>query len=319
MLDRRQFGMGVAAGAMLAGTGAAWAQTESRRQATMVVPYTPGGSTDVLGRLFTDAFSTQAGEKYILENRPGASGTLGASQVAAAPGDGRTLLYCYGNLLLNQEFMMKDARLKVLDVLTPVTRTCIIQAVILAAPGFPANNLREFIALAKKSPGKHSYAYYGDLGIASMAAEADISLLRVPYKGGVPGMVDVAAGTVDIITSSLAQALPLMRGGKLKVLAVYGDERLPEWPNVTTVKEVLPNYRSLDYQVVMAPRSTPANVLAQLAQRSNAALANPEFRRGFLERGAIVAPMRPEEVRAFMEADRVQIERVVKAAGITPE
>lgn len=318
MLDRRQFAIRLTTGAMLARTGAAFAQTGSRRQATMVVPYTPGGSTDVLGRLFAEAFSAQMGEKYILENRPGASGILGSSQVAAAPGDGRTLLYCYGNLLLNQEFMMKDAPLKVLEVLTPVTRTCIIQAVILAAPGFPANNLRELIALAKNNPGKYSYAYYGDLGIASMAAEADVSLLRVPYKGGVPGMVDVAAGTVDIITSSLAQALPLMRSGKLKVLAVYGDERLAEWPNVTTIKEVLPNYRSLDYQVVLAPKSTPADVIAQMAQRADAALANPEFKQSFLDRGAIVAPMQPKELRAFMETDRALIEKIVKVAGITP-
>ncbi len=285
----------------------------------MVVPYTPGGSTDILGRLFADAFSAQAGEKYILENRPGANGMLGSAYVAAAPPDGRTLMYTYGNLMLNQEFLMKENRLQPLRDLVPVTRACLIQAVIVAAPSFPASNLRQLLDMARKSPGKHSYAYYGDLGIAAVAAEADVQLLRVPYKGGVPGMIDVAAGTVDIITSSLAQAAPLLKAGKLKALAVYGDERLREWPDVPTVKEALPNFRAVDYQVVMAPKGTSGAVLAQLSQRARAALAGAEIRQAFLERGAIVAPLSPEETLAFMETDREQLAKVVKAAKILPE
>lgn len=317
MMDRRTFNAALVGGAALAAAGVARAQ--AGRQPTMVVPYTPGGSTDLLGRLFTDAFSAQAGEKYILENRPGANGTLGAAQVSAAPADGRTLMYTYGNLLLNQEFMMKDLRLHPLQDLVPVTRTCLIQAVIVTAASAPAATLRDFIAMARRIPGKYSYAYYGDLGIASVAAEADLKLLRVPYKGGVPGMVDVAAGNVDIITSSLTQALPLLRAGKLKALAVYGDDRLREWPNVPLVKDVLPGFRALDYQVLMAPKGTTGAVLAQLSQRARAALAGAEIRQAFVERGAIVAPMSPEETLAFMRADRAGVASVVKAAGIQPD
>ncbi|MGB3070963.1 MAG: tripartite tricarboxylate transporter substrate binding protein [Ottowia sp.] len=316
-MDRRAFSTGLVAGAALAAAGMARAQ--GGRQPTMVVPYTPGGSTDILGRLFTDAFSAKAGEKYIVENRPGASSMLGSAYVSSSPPDGRTLMYTYGNLMLNQEFLMKENRLLPLRDLVPVTRTCIIQAVIVAAPSFPANNLRQLLEMARKNPGKHTYAYYGDLGIASVAAEADVQLLRVPYKGGVPGMTDVMAGTVDIITSSLAQAQPMLKAGKLKALAVYGDERLHEWPDVPTVKEVLPNFRALDYQVVMAPKGTQGAVLAQLAQRAKAALAGAEIRQAFLERGAIVAPMSPEETLAFMESDRAQLAKVVKAAKILPE
>ncbi|WP_028604157.1 tripartite tricarboxylate transporter substrate binding protein [Ottowia thiooxydans] len=316
-MERRTFSKGFVAGAALAATGLARAQ--AGRQPTMVVPYTPGGSTDILGRLFADAFSAQAGEKYILENRPGANGMLGSAYVAAAPPDGRTLMYTYGNLMLNQEFLMKENRLQPLRDLVPVTRACLIQAVIVAAPSFPASNLRQLLDMARKSPGKHSYAYYGDLGIAAVAAEADVQLLRVPYKGGVPGMIDVAAGTVDIITSSLAQAAPLLKAGKLKALAVYGDERLREWPDVPTVKEALPNFRAVDYQVVMAPKGTSGAVLAQLSQRARAALAGAEIRQAFLERGAIVAPLSPEETLAFMETDREQLAKVVKAAKILPE
>ncbi len=319
MIDRRRFCGSLAAAPLLASPFGNLLAQESRRQSTMVVPYTPGGSTDILGRLFTEALSAQVGDKFIVENRPGANGNLGSAFVGNAPGDGRTLLYSYGNLLLNQEFMMKESQFRPLESLVPITRTCIIQAVIVAAPGFPANDLRELIAMAKRSPGKHTYAYYGDLGIASMAGEAGIDLLRIPYKGGVPGMTDVAGGTVDVITSSLAQALPMLRAGRLKALAVFGDERLAEWPKVPTVKEVLPAFKAFDYQVVMAPKSTPRPVLEQLAQRANAALQAPAFKQAFLERGAIVSPMPLDAVRAFMEEDRVNIGRIVKQAGIQPE
>jgi tripartite-type tricarboxylate transporter receptor subunit TctC len=314
---RRTFNTSLAAGAALAAMGIARAQ--STRQPTVVVPYTPGGSTDLLGRIFTEAFSAQAGEKYIVENRPGASGTIGAAHVSASASDGRTLMYTYGNLLLNQEYMMKDLQLHPLQDLVPVTRTCLIHAVIVAAANHPAADLRDVIAMAKKSPGKLSYAYYGDLGIPAVAAEADINLLRVPYKGGVPGMLDVASGNVDIITSSLTQVQPMLAAGKLKALAVYGDERLRGWPNVPTIKEILPGFSAPDYQVLMAPKGTSGAVLAQLAQRAQAALAGAEIRKAFLDRGAIVAPLSPEETLAFMQADRTRVAKVVKAARIQPE
>jgi len=318
MSNRRNFCKNLSALPLLSAMDLVQAQ-DNKRQMSMVVPYTPGGSTDVLGRIFTDAFSGLMGEKVILENRPGANGTLGVSYVASAPADGRTLLYTYGNLMLNQEFMMKDTKLRPLDVLVPIARTCIIQAVIVAAPNFPANNLRDLIAMAKRNPGKHTYAYYGDLGIASMASEAGINLLRVPYKGGVPGMIDVMSETVDIMTNSLAQALPQLRAGKLKVLAVFGDERLTEWPNIATVKETLPNYRAFDYQVVMASKATPRPILEQLAQRANAALSSPDIKKAFLDRGALVSNLGLNELQSFMELDRANITNIVKIAGIQAE
>jgi tripartite-type tricarboxylate transporter receptor subunit TctC len=318
MINRRNFCMGLAAAPLLT-TRPELALAQDKRQFSMVIPYTPGGSTDLLGRMFADALSGQLGEKIIVENRPGAGGTLGAAHVAAAPADGRTLLYTFGNLMLNQEFMMKDLRFQAMDSLVPLARTGVVQAVIVASVNFPANDLRGFIEMARRNPGKHTYAYYGDLGNAAMAAEAGIDLLRVPYKGGMPGMVDVAAGTVDIITSSLAQAGPMLRGGKLKALAVTGDQRLAEWPNVPTVKEILPGYRALDYQVVMAPKATPKPMIDQLWQHMNAVLTNADLRRSFMEKGALVSNLRLDELRTFMGEDRAAIARVVKAAGIQPE
>jgi len=294
----------------------AHAQAAQRR---VVIPYVPGGSTDLLGRLYADALGNQYADKYVVENRGGGNGTIGAQQVATATGDGRTLLYTFGNLLLNQQFMMKDAKVNPLTDMTPITRSCVLQVMIVTAAESPAKDLAEFIALARRNPGKHSFAYYGDVGVMAIAGEAGLDLIRVPYKGGMPGMLDVAGGRVDIIASSVAQAAPMVRSGRLKVLAISGEQRLAEWPNVPTVKEVLPKYRALDYQVVLAPRNTPKAVVDELYEKSVAALSTDDMKRQFLDKGAQVSTMRPDELRAFMEADYAGIGAVCKANGIVPE
>lgn len=314
---RRALCSGLAAASLLAAAPrTASAQPSQRR---LVIPYPPGGSTDLLGRVFADALGTQLGDKLVVENRPGANGTVGAHHVATGASDGRTLLYTFGNLLLNQQFMMKDPKVNPLTDMAPVTRTCVIQAVVVAAADSPAKDLAEFIAMARRNPGKHSFAYYGDVSIMAIAGEAGLDLVRVPYKGGVPGMLDVAGGRVDVIYSSVAQAGPMLRSGKLKALAVSGDQRLAEWPNVPLVKEVLPKYRALDYQVVLAPKATPKSVIDELYAKSAVALSSDDVKRQFVEKGAMASPMRPDELRAFMEADYAAIGAVCKANGIVAE
>jgi hypothetical protein len=177
----------------------------------------------------------------------------------------------------------------------------------------------DLIEAAKRNPGKYSYAYYGDLASPSVAALGKVELVRVPYKGGVPGMVDVAGGRVDFIYSSLAQAGPMLQSRKLKPLAVSGDQRLADWPDVPTAKEVLPQYRAVDYQVLLAPKGTPKAIVDELYAKTAAALNSEDLRRQFGEKGAQSRPMRPDEVRAFMEADLASIGEVCKAAWIVPE
>jgi len=318
-ISRRALVAGLAAAPIIAAAPRGALAQAARRPFTVVVPYPPGGSTDLLGRLYAEGLGNQLGEKVVVENRPGANGMIGTAQVASAPPDGRTLCYTFGSLLLNQQFLMKNPGVDALNDLEPVVRTAIIHAAFVAAADAPYKDLAEFIALARRNPGKHSYAFYGDLASAAVAAEAGIDLIRVPYKGGVPGMTDVAGGRVDMIYSSIAQSGPLLRSGKLKALAVAGDQRLAEFPNVPTVKEVLPNYRALDYQVVLAPKGTPKPMLEDLHRRSVAVLTSAEMRRQFEERGSVVAPLTPDELRAFMAADHAALAKVVKAANIQPE
>ncbi|MGD9942019.1 MAG: Bug family tripartite tricarboxylate transporter substrate binding protein [Burkholderiaceae bacterium] len=311
---RRSLCAGLAAAPLLYAAGVS-AQSARR----MVIPYTPGGSTDQLGRLFADALGAQLNDKFVVENKPGANGTLGAQQVAVAPGDGRTLCYTFGNLLLNQQHMMKNPGVNPITDMVPITRTSVIQAVFVASVESPYKHLGELIEAARRNPGKVSYAYYGDLASASVGALANVELNRISYKGGVPGMMDVAGGRVDFIYSSLAQSGPMIRSGKLKALAVSGDQRLSEFPNVPTASELLPKYRAVDYQVVLAPKGTPAAVVEELYTKSVAALRGEDIRRQFLEKGSVVAPMRPDELLTFMREDLAQIGEACKAAGIKPE
>jgi tripartite-type tricarboxylate transporter receptor subunit TctC len=314
---RRGLCVGLAAWPLLqAAPRAARAQGAQRR---MVIPYPPGGSTDLLGRLFAEALGNRVGDKFVVENRPGANGTLGAQQVATASPDGRTLCYTFGNLLLNQQHLMKNPGVNPLTDMVPVTRTAVIDAAFVAAIDSPYKDLGELIEAARRAPGKLSYAYYGDLAAASVAALAGIDLIRVPYKGGMPGMLDVAGGRVDFIYSSVAQAGPMLKGGKLKALGVAGDQRLADFPNVPTIKEFVPKYRAVDYQVLLAPKGTPRAVVDDLYAKSAAALESEEVRRQFRERGSFTAPMRPAELLAFMEEDLAAIGAACKAAGIVAE
>lgn len=290
-----------------------------RRQMTLVVPYPPGGATDIFGRIYAEALGEELGEKVIVENRAGANGGVGLQVVANSPPDGRTLGYAYGNLSIAQELSMKQPPVRISEDLAPVIRTVITQGFIVVAANAPWKDLGEFIEAARRAPGRLTYADYGELTIGALMSTTGIELMRVPYKGGVPGMLDVIAGNVDVIASSAAQALPSLRSGKLKALAVSSETRIAEFPSVPTVRDVVPSFRTLNYQGVFVPRNTPAALIESLYATSVAALKRPEVLRQVADRYAQVSTLNPAEFRAFMQADAVSIAAVLKAVGITPQ
>ncbi len=318
MPTRRNFSIALAAAPWMLSSSQVKAQS-SRRQMTVVVGYAPGAGTDLLARVFANGLAAQIGESVVVENRLGAGGTIGASYVAGMPADGRTLLYTACNTLLSQEFLLKEVKFRTLQALMPLAKTCDVQAAIVTAASHPANSLSEFIAMATRSPRQHSFAHYGDLGLISMAAEAGVELIRVPYKGGAPGLVDVLSGRVDIIVSSQTTVLPMVKAGKLKLLAVMGEKRWPEYPNVSTVKEVLPNFKFTEFQGVLVPADTPKAVADPLLKLISAVISTPEYRRSLSEQGAIADPMGPDDFRRLLVAHRGNIQKIVEASGIQPE
>lgn len=317
MLNRRNFNLALSSSALALSTQG-MAQS-SKRPISIVVAYPPGGSSDIIARILAVELGAKLGETVIVENRAGGNGTIGAAYVAGMPPDGRTMLYTLGNLMLNQEFLLQGVKFRAIDSLTPVGKTCDLRVAIVSSASHPAKDLREFISMASANPGKHSFAFYGDLGVVSMAIEAGIELLRVPYKGGPPGLVDVAAGNVDIIASSLTQAMPLVQSGKLKVLGVMTAKRWTEYPSAPTVLEILPKYKAIDYQGFFLPSNAPKVVVDTLWTAVSGILANPEVSKRLVERGAILDLQGPEEFKRFFHADRDNIKRIVEMAKIQPE
>ena len=312
MLNRRRFCTGLAVAPLLATRGGSAFAQDGKRPFTLVVPYTPGGSADTLGRIFADAMSIQVNERVLVDNRPGAGGTIGAAYVAAAPADGRTLLYTLGNLLMNQEFMLKDVRFRANDSLVPIARTTILQVAIVTSATSPFNDLREFLALAKREPGKRSFAYYGDLGVLSMASEAGVDLIRVPYKGGTPGLVDVLAGRVDIIASSLTQAQPMLKAGKAKIALQMGMTRDPAYPDVPTAIEIMPTTEGKQlFEIAFAeqvmgrpfvmPPGVPEDRVKVLRDAFDAALKDPEVLKEAASQKMEIDPVSGAEINALLD------------------
>lgn len=294
----------------LSAVGSAFAQG---RVPTVVIPFVPGGATDIFGRMYANALGAEGGEKYIVENRGGAGGAIGLSHVAGAAPDGRTVLYTYGNLSIALPFTVKDAP-DILRDFEPVIRTIVTQGLIVTGANSPLRNFADLLKAAKADPGKVTFGDYGELTLAHLMRAASIDLMRVPYKGGVPAMVDVMSGQVDVYAGSAAQLIPQVKGGKLRVLAVTSEERMSDFPDVPTVREVFPAFRALNYQGVFVRKGTPPAFIETLYKQSLAAITKPQFQQQAAAQYAAVKPLNPAEFRKFMESDAGDIAAVIKLA-----
>lgn len=310
-VNRRSLCMGMAVAPFA--LSAVFSASAQGRFPTVVIPFVPGGATDIFGRLYANALGGEGSEKYIVENRGGAGGAIGLAHVASAVPDGRTVLYTYGNLSIALPLTVKDAP-DILRDFEPVIRTIVTQGLIVTAANSPMRSFADLLKMAKAEPGKVTFGDYGELTLAHLMRAAGIDLMRVPYKGGVPAMVDVISGQVDIYAGSAAQLAPQVKGGKLRVLAVTSEERVLDFPDVPTVREVFPGYRALNYQGVFVRKGTPPAVIDALYKQSLAAITKPHFQQQAAAQYAAVKPMNPAEFKKFMEADAVDIAAAIKLA-----
>ena len=216
----------------------------------VVVPYPPGGATDIVARIVFQQVSEATGQQFVIENRAGAGGNIGAEAVARAPADGYTLLIATTAHAINMS-MFKGLSYDVIKDFTPVTQLTQGPLVLVATPGFPANNVRELIALAKARPDTLNFASSGNGQSTHLSAElfnsmAGIKLSHVPYKGSSPALTDVMAGQVPLMFDTMLTAMPFVKAGKLKALAVTSPQRSPAAPDVPTIAESgLPGLRGL--------------------------------------------------------------------------
>jgi tripartite-type tricarboxylate transporter receptor subunit TctC len=322
---RRQWLQAAFLGASLTLMGSAIAQSYPSKPIRLVVPFTPGGVTDTSGRLIAEQLSKRLGQQVIVDNKPGASGNIGTQQVAAAEGDGYTLLLGFdGTLVINPHVFPKTG-FDTLKDFAPIGKIGDAVLILVANPSFPAKNLKDLIALSKTQAGGLSYGTSGTGGTPHIAGEllrqrTGANLVHVPYKGGGQALTDVLGGNIPLVYTAIASAIPHVKSGKLLPIAVSSSKRASSLPDVATfIENGVSDFEASSWVALLAPAKTPRAIVTRLNTELNAVLNDPEVRERLNGMGITAAPGTPESFGAELSRDLAKYGPVVKAAGIKAE
>ena len=289
----------------------------------IIVGVTTGGTTDNLARYIANELSKELKQSVFVENKPGAGGNIAAQFVAKAPSDGLTLLFVNTSHSVNAGLYGDQAGYDPVKDFTPITLISTGPAVLVANPSFPANNVKELIALAKAKPGKLNFAIGGVGTSIHMAGElfkhsAQVDITNIPYKGSSPALTDVMAGQVELMFAAVINAVPQVKAGKLKALGVTGNQRIPALPDVPPISETIPGYESTAYFGLLAPANLPKDVLEKISKIAMKASGQSELKNKLEPDGSKTVGSTPEEFRKFLVQDVDKWKRVVKATGAQP-
>ncbi len=304
---------------------AAQAQEYPAKPVTIVVPFAPGGPTDITARTLGDQLARSLGQQFIVENKPGAGSRLGAKYVAGATPDGYTLLWGSGSSLAVAPLLYKDAGYDPEKSFAPVSIGAATPFLIAIGATVPAQNMRELVALARREPGKLNFASAGPGSSLHLIGEmlkaaGGIDLTHVPYKGGAPARNAVLAGEAQITFDAIAVLGPYVTAGKLRAVAVTGAGRHPMFPDVPTTAEVgLPGVVATAWFGMVAPAGTPAAIVEKLSGAMRQAVAATEIRERFTKLGFDAVGSTPAEFAAFIAEDRARYKRIIDSAGIRVE
>ncbi|WP_298236413.1 tripartite tricarboxylate transporter substrate binding protein [uncultured Azohydromonas sp.] len=321
---RRRGALALLASLPLLAARGALAQGYPYRPIHLVVPYAPGAAADQLARVLARPLAQALGQPVVIDNRAGAGGTLGADMVAKASADGYTLLLGTDatqatNLHLTRKFPYDPLR-----HFTPLASAAFNPIVLLVHPSLPVHSLAELIQYAKAHPRALSYGSSGLGTPHHLAGEllnerAGIAMLHVPYKGGAPAMSDLLGGSINVLFASLATALPHIRNGQVRALAVTQAQRLSGLPQVPTIAETLPGYVLAGWLGFFAPAGLPAPIQARLHTEINKALADETVRSALEQAGLVPSGGTPQALAELVREELATRGRLVKAAGIEPE
>lgn len=293
------------------------------RPVTIVVPFTPGGSTDILARYEAEVLQRALHGSFVVDNRPGAGGEIGIAYAARAVPDGYTLLHAPSVITL-LPYLKKSVPYDLARDFDPVCLIGLTQFGLVVSPSLHVNNVAELIALAKAHPDALTYASAGIGTPHQIFAElfktmTGVNIRHIPYKGSIPGLTDVASGTVSMEFTDLAPATPLIQAGKLKLIALLGGKRDPDMPNVPTVGETVPGYVAQSWQGLFARAGTPKAIVEEIAAPLAADLKRPQTVARFKAIGIVAQSDTPEEFRAFIASESVKWGKVIRQAGIEAE
>ena len=328
--DKRRLRRAICVTALWAGVVLGWgvessvlAQEFPSKTIKIVVPYGPGGPTDVVARLIAAHMQNSLKQSVIIENRAGAGSVIGARAVASADPDGYTILIGNVSTYAIAPAIMKNPGYDPTKAFAPIVLTSDIGAVAVTQPGFPANSIQEFVAYAKANPGKVSF---GSAGVGNSAhligellkARAGIDIVHVPYRSGAEMSAAVVSGQVQIAFTDLSASINLIREGNLKGLAITSTARSPEFPNMPTMIESgFPDVVLRNWTGAAAPAGTPPAVVGKLLAAINQSLASPELQATLKKIGAEAKPGTSEDLKALIAADFKKWGDVAKAAGVS--
>jgi tripartite-type tricarboxylate transporter receptor subunit TctC len=305
-------------------TAPAEAQKYPSRPIRMIVPYPPGGSLDITMRIVAPKMREVIGQNVIIDSRPGADGNIGAELVARAPADGYTVLIHAVPLVVNPSLRRK-LPFDVNKDFVPVSLLTASPLVLVVNPSVPAKSVKDLVAIAKKSPGKLTYASAGNGSNLHMAAElfnivAGTKMLHVIYKGGGPALVAVLSGEVDLSYLNIAAIMAYAKSGRLRALAITSKKRSPLMPDVPTVAESgAPGYEFVSWAGALVPAGTPGNIVTALYEAFAKALHTPVAEKRFAEQGTVIVASSPDEFAKFFKAELAKWAKVVKETGIKAE
>ena len=290
------------------------------RPITIVVPYAPGGAADAVARVLATRLSAKLGTSVIVDNKAGASGTIGASYVAKANADGYTVLYDATPYSINPHLFPKMPYAA--NALQPVSLVLLAPNVLIVKADSPLKNINDLVAKAKAAPGKLNFASGGSGTVQRLAAELmrqqlSLDMVHVPYKSGGPAITDVIAGQVDFMFGTVAATYPHVSGGKLRALAVSAPERSKRLPDVPTVAEtVIPGYEAYEWNGLFLPAGTPEPIAAKLREAVQEVMKEDELKQRLADMGAQPVGSTPAEFAAFLKKEDAKWGEVVRKGNI---
>jgi tripartite-type tricarboxylate transporter receptor subunit TctC len=315
----------IAAAVLVCAVTPAAAQTYPTRPIRMVVPFAPGGNVDINARAVAPALGQLLGQQVIVDNRAGASGIIGTDAVAKSPPDGYTLLMASSSIMTNGPALYPKLPYDIVRDFAPVGRVAVVPLVIVVHPSLPAKNTKELIAIAKAQGGKLVFASAGVSTTNHLIAEllmirTGVRIALIPYKGSAPALIDLVAGHVYGHVDQISSALPYIKVGRIRAIAVTTAKRAVALPEVQTLSESgVPGFDASTVTGILAPAKTPRDIVQKLNAALGQVLAQPAVKERFATLGAEVQPSTSDELAAWIRDDLAVWVKVVKQAGIKVE
>ena len=312
------------AAALSANLQLAHAQAYPSKPIRLILPFPPGGGTDILGRIFAQKLGESFGQNVIAENRPGAGGNVGAEYTVRQAPDGYTIVLCSPSIAISPSLYKKLNYDPVKD-LAPISLVASIPNLLVVHPSVPAKTLQEFTALARKNPGKLNFGSGGagttnDLGARYFIAENKLNIAMIPHKGVNQAQIALLSGEIDVLVIGTAAAAPFVKAGKLRALAALGDKRDSEVPQVPTAAEAgMPWFTVDTWYGVLAPAATPRDIITRLNTEVVKVLKDADTRKRLAARGTNPLTSTPEEFARFIKSETERWGKVVRASGATAD